>query len=132
MTINTNKPPVSPDQIRTDLIGWLGAVSLLSEDEEIAQRFQFDMDMNSSKEMTRAKKHAADNGIDEPERAFRIYQDTCTAISTQAIINMMNSNGDGVTPPSQTVVANMIEKSQQKVLAMHERNDEKVLSYAKR
>lgn len=102
---------------RTDCIGWLGAVSLLSGEEEAHARYNFENSLSETVEM-RAIRDLEGVSFD---RKTQMYLETCTQITTTALINMMNTNlEDGQLPPSEKIVIGMIEKSQRTVAKMME------------
>lgn len=102
---------------RTDCIGWLGAISLLSGEEEAHTRYNFENSINETAEMRKAREIKGASF----DRKTQMYLDTCTQVTTAAIINMMTCNLDeGQLPPSEKVVVGMIEKSQRKVASMME------------
>jgi hypothetical protein len=99
--------------------GWIGAVSLLTFDEEQISRHNFENCINMTTEMRSCKALE-----DTDEMKFKRYLSHCTNMTAKAIINMMNHCPDeecgGV---SEKIVVNQIKKSQAMVHQYRERRD---------
>lgn len=105
---------------RTDLTGWVGAVSLLSFEEDHHARNNFVKKINPTREM----KLAYDVVGATLEHKTQRYIDTCTQLTTTAIVRMMNMNPTKrLPPPKESIILAQVAKNQAKLIASIRQED---------
>ena len=94
-------------EVQLGLIGWLGCVPTLpnSDPEIIKMKAQYDDPGKRSPSMSKCG-------------SFDNWVKFCTALSSNAILQMMNTVEPGEAPPKATIVSKQIQGNQAKVKSL--------------